>query len=76
MSAITDWAAKEQADLSTISTTLDGVVAGIAALDAKIVTLQGTVTGLTPEEQAALDDVAAASNTLVAKAAAISTDAP
>ena len=39
MSQVTDWAAKEQADLTAISTTLDGLVAGIAALDTLITNL-------------------------------------
>lgn len=75
MSQITDWAAAEQADLTTISTTLDGVVTGIEALDAKITELQTSGT-LSPADQAALDSIKAASAALLTKAEAISTAAP
>lgn len=73
MSQITDWAAQQEADLSTISTELDAVTTGIAALDAKIQALQNSPGTLAPDDQAALDAISAASKALVAKAAAIST---
>lgn len=76
MSAITDWAAQEQADLSTISTTLDGIVTGIKALDDAIVALQNSRDAITPADQAALDSIQALSKGLVAKAAGISTTPP
>lgn len=76
MSAITDWAAKEQADLTAISSTLDSITAGIQALDAKIVALQSSPGTLSASDQAALDDIEASSSALVAKAAAISTAEP
>lgn len=76
MSAITDWAAKEQADLTTISTTLDGVVTGIAALDQMITNFQNSPGALSPSDQAALDAIQAASGALVSKSAAISTTPP
>ncbi len=40
MSQITDWAAKEQADLADISATLDGVETGVTALDVLIQNFQ------------------------------------
>jgi hypothetical protein len=76
MSQITDWAAKEEADLSAISTTLDGVVTGVAALDTLITQFQNSPGTLSAADQAALDSIAAASKALVAKSAAISTAAP
>jgi hypothetical protein len=76
MSQITDWAATEQADLTTISTTLDAVVTGVAALDALIVGFQNSPGTLSATDQAALDAIVAASAALVTKSAAISTVAP
>ena len=72
MSAITDWAAKEQADLDGISTTLDGIVTGITALDAKITALQNSPGVLSPTDQTALDGIQTSSSALVTKAAGIS----
>jgi hypothetical protein len=76
MSAVTDWAAKEQANLDAISGTLDGIVTGIAALDAKIVALNASPGALSAADQAALDAIQAASAALVTKSAAISTTSP
>lgn len=75
MSQVTDWAAKEQADLTAISATLDSIVTGIAALDAMITQLQTTGT-LSAADQAALDAIQTASAALVTKSAAISTAPP
>ncbi len=74
MSAITDWAETEEADLTAISTTLDGIVAGVAALDALIVSLKGA--GLSPTDAAKLAEVKSASAVLVIKSGAISTTPP
>jgi hypothetical protein len=71
MSVITDWAAKEQADLSTVSGTLDGVVTNIAALNAQIAAFNNSPGTLAPADQAALDSIQAASAALVTKAAAL-----
>lgn len=71
MSAITDWAATEQASLDAISGTLDGIVTGIAALDTLITSLQNSTGTLSASDQAALDAIQAASKSLVAKSAAI-----
>jgi hypothetical protein len=76
MSQITDWAATEQADLTTISTTLDGVVAGITALDALITAFQNSPGTLAVPDQNALDNIQAASKSLVAKVQAISVTPP
>ncbi len=76
MSKVTDFAAKEQTDIDALNAKLDAIASGVIALEAKITELQNTVTGLTPEEQAALDAVATASDALVVKANAIDTTAP
>lgn len=76
MSQVTDWAAKEQADLTAISITLDGVVTGIAALDTLITNFQNSTGTLSAEDQAALDAIVSASDALVTKAGAISVAPP
>jgi hypothetical protein len=76
MSQITDWAAKEQANLDTISKTLDGIVTGVANLDTMIQNFQNSPGTLSPTDQAALDAIANASSTLVTKAEAISVAPP
>lgn len=76
MSKITDFAAQEEATLTTLGAKLDGIAVGVANLDALIVTLQGAISDPTAEEQAALDAVLKASSDLVAKAAAINTVVP
>ena len=76
MSQITDWAATEAADLTTISTTLDAIVAGITALDALITNFQNSPGTLSAADQAVLDGIQAASKALVAKSQAISVTPP
>jgi hypothetical protein len=76
MSQITDWAATEQASLNAISGTLDGIVTGIAALNALITNFQNSPGTLSGPDQAALDAIQAASQALVTKSAAISVNAP
>lgn len=76
MSAITDFAAKEQVDIDALNAKLDSLATGVTGLDDAIKQLQSTVTGLTPEEQAALDAVVTQSDALVAKANAIDTTVP
>ena len=76
MSQITDWAAQEQVALTTISATLDSIVAGVANLDTLINNFQNSPGTLSPADQAALDACQKASNDLVAKAAAISVTPP
>lgn len=76
MSAITDWAAQEQADLTDIKDTLTGVVSGIAALDKLITDFQNSPGTLSPADQAALDGIKAASGALVTQAHAINVTPP
>lgn len=76
MSVFTEWAKKEQADMTAINASLDAIVNGVTGLQAKIVELQATPDGWTPADQKILDDMTAMSTALVGKAAAIKTDAP
>lgn len=76
MSLITDQAAKIQANFDTLNTELDGIATGIAALDTLITGLQNSPGTLSPEDQAALDAIQAASGALATKAAAIVTAPP
>ena len=76
MSQITDWAAQEQQSLDAISSTLDSIVAGVAALDTLINNFQNSPGTLSPSDQAALDAIQASSKTLVAKVQAISVNPP
>jgi prophage DNA circulation protein len=64
MSAITDFAAKVNANFATLSTE-------IQALDDKITAFQNAASTLSAADQAALDGIAAASAALVTKAAAV-----
>ena len=76
MSQITDWAAQEDADLTAISSTLNAIVTGIAALDAEITALQSQPGVLSPADQAALDSIQAKVAALKTQSAAISTTPP
>ena len=76
MSQITDWAAKEQANLDAVSATLDSIVTGIAALDKLITDFQNSPGTLSAADQAALDAIVASSGALVTKSAAISVTPP
>lgn len=78
MSKVTDFAAKEEADLTAIDTKIDTVIKGVADLDKLITDLEATLPAdsLTPESQAALDALTARRTALVAKIAAIDTTAP
>ena len=76
MSAITDWAAQEQADLLAISAALDTIVAGIANLDTRITNFRNSPGTLSAADQAALDAIQSASKDLKAKASAISVAPP
>ena len=71
MSQITDWAAKNQADLTAIGSTLDGIVAGVAALDTLITNLQNSPGTLSASDQSALDAIQASADALVTKSAGI-----
>jgi len=76
MSKITDQAAAEAADLAAIGAQEDQIIAGIAALDAALVAALGNITGLTPDEQAAMDAVQAQIAALRVKTSGIDTSIP
>ena len=76
MSKVTDFAAAVQTAFDKVSTDLDKIVAGIAALDAAITAFQNSPGTLSAEDQAALDDIQAKSQALVAKADAVDVTAP
>ena len=80
MSAITDWAATEDADLTGIKTELDAAVttglavaAGVTNLLAIIVTLQNSPGTISPADQAALDTLEAKAKALNAQAGTLQT---
>jgi hypothetical protein len=75
MSQITDWAAAEEADLTNIKTTLNSIVAGVAALDALIQALP-VAPVLTQADLDALTAVKTASDDLVTQAQAINVGPP
>lgn len=76
MSAITDWAAKEQADLTGISSRLDAITTGVQQLHDMIRQFQNSPGSLSASDQAALDAIEKASADLLTKAQAIDTSAP
>ena len=76
MSVITDWAAKENANLTAISGQLNTITSGVAALDAAIVAFQNSPGTLSAPDQAALDAIVAQSAALVTAAGAINTAVP
>jgi len=76
MSQITDFAAQQQVDLTSIATTLNNIVTGIAALDVLISNFQNSPGTLSTADQAALDGVQASVKGLVTQAAAISVTPP
>ena len=76
MSKITDFATAVEASFAAVSTDLDRIKAGIAALDALIVAFQNSPGTLTPEDQAELDRIQAASAALVATADAVDVTPP
>lgn len=76
MSKITDFAAATQANFDALSASLDGITTGIAALDTLITNFQNSPGTLSAADQASLDGIQAASQSLAAKAAAVSTTPP
>ena len=76
MSKVTDFAAAVQTAFDKVSADLDTITAGIAALDAAIAAFQNSPGVLSPADQAALDDIQAKSQALVAKADAVNVTPP
>jgi hypothetical protein len=76
MSKVTEFASKQQADFDTLNSKVDSIAAGVTALYELIAAFQNSPGTLSPEDQAALDGIQAASAALVAKTAAINTAPP
>lgn len=71
MSAISDYVAKQTALNARQDQAIDGVVADVNALNAKIAELQSTQGQITPEDQALLDEIEVRSNTITEKLEAL-----
>ena len=74
--AIQTFAAAEAAVLTSLTTALNNIATGIAALDALITQLQNSPGTISASDQALLDSISAQSAALVTQANAISTAAP
>jgi len=68
MSAISDFAAKQNAFNTEIGADLDAIVAAVKALNDQITTLQNSPGTITPADQATLDSLQAAGLALQTKA--------
>lgn len=71
MSKITDFADQEKLDFQAMSDALDSIATDLVALNQKITDLQNSPGQVTPEDQAALDDIQAKSKAVTAKAQAL-----
>jgi chromosome segregation ATPase len=71
MTAISDYAAKQQAFNAELGNAIDGIAADIAELNTTITTLQGTQGPVTAEDQALLDQAEAQSAALVDRIKAV-----
>lgn len=76
MSAISDFAAKQNAHNAKVSADLDTINTGITNLNALIATLQNSAGTVTPEDQATLDQIEAAGAALETKADALANVTP
>ena len=68
MSAISDYAAKQAAYNTAVSSDLDAIQAQITTLNTLITTLQDSAGTVTPEDQATIDSLQAAGTALATKA--------
>jgi hypothetical protein len=76
MSAISDFAVKQNAHNAKVSSDLDAINTGISNLNALIATLQNSAGTVTPEDQATLDQIEAAGAALETKADALANVQP
>lgn len=67
MASIAEYSAAVNASFDQISTSVDGVAADVTALKKKIDELQNSPGGITPADQALLDDIQAKAGALAAK---------
>lgn len=71
MSAISDFAAKQQQFNSRMDAAVDGLTQDVATMNAKILELQNTSGAITPEDQALLDELQARGEAISAKLEAL-----
>lgn len=73
---VKEWAEQEQADLTEIKGTLDGIATGVANLNKLITDFQNSPGTLSAQDQKFLDDIQAQSKALAEQAKAIKTEPP
>jgi uncharacterized coiled-coil protein SlyX len=71
MTAISDFAAKQQQFNARMDAAVDGLTKDVADLNAKILELQQTPGAITPEDQALLDSLEERGNAIAAKLEAL-----
>jgi uncharacterized protein YaaN involved in tellurite resistance len=71
MSAISDFAAKQKAFNATIDSAITGITGDVKTLNDKIAALQASAGTVTPEDQALLDELEAAGNSLASRVTAL-----
>ena len=76
MSAISDFAAKQNQFNDRLSAAIDGVAADVASLNAKIEELQNTPGTITPEDQAILDALQAQGEAIASRLEAVDSLTP
>lgn len=76
MSAISEFAAKQNAFNDRQASAVDGLVADVAALNKKIEDLQNSPGGITPEDQALLNEIEARSDAITTKLEALDSQTP
>lgn len=76
MSAISDFAAKQDANNAAIDSAIAGLSTDIDTLNAEIKTLQGSAGAITPEDQATLDRLDAAGQSAADKLDALDAQTP
>lgn len=76
MSKIGDFANKQKAFHERQDTAIQGLIADVAALNAKIQELQNTPGEITPEDQVLLDDLQARSEAVATKLEALDAQTP
>jgi hypothetical protein len=76
MSAISEFAARQQAFNDRQGVAIDGLVADVHSQRDLIIALQNSTGGITPEDQALLDQIDARSATITAKMEALDAETP
>lgn len=76
MTAISDFAAKQNEFNTRIGSAIDGIVGDIKSLNDKITELQNSSGAVTPEDQALIDDLQAQGQALADRAEALDAQTP